>query len=212
MNLTHHFEIPADLETAWAVLLDIPRIVPCMPGAELVETVGEWSYKGLARVKIGPIALQFNGEAEIVEADDSAHRATVHARGADGKGRGTADATVHFSLSPQGERSTRVEVETDLNLTGAVAQYGRAAGLIDSVANQIIADFVKNLEAELAAGQPDGVEAQRPEPGTPAEKPEARGETSAPGARGLPPANAPVSGLRLLFRAIAAIVSGWFKK
>lgn len=209
MNLTHHFEIPADLETAWTVLLDIPRIVPCMPGAELVETVGERSYKGLARVKIGPIALQFNGEAEIVEVDDSAHRATVHARGADGKGRGTADATVRFALAPEGQRNTRVEVETDLNLSGAVAQYGRAAGLIDSVANQIIADFVKNLEAELTTGQPDGAEAQGSTSGTVHERPEATGDTSATKS---PQASAPVSGLRLLFRAIAAIVSGWFKK
>jgi len=212
MNLSHQFEIPADLDTAWGLLLDIPRIAPCMPGAELVEMVGEGTYKGLARVKIGPIALQFNGEAEIIEVDDSARRAIVHAKGADGKGRGTADATVCFALAPQGERNTLVQVETNLNLTGAVAQYGRAAGLIDSIANQIIADFVKNLEAELATGQPDGAEAQMSASGTAHDKPEVSGETSATGARKSPQASAPVSGLRLLFRAIAAIVSGWFKK
>ena len=74
MNLSHQFEIPADIDTAWGLLLDIPRIAPCMPGAELTEIVDERTYKGLARVKIGPISLQFNGEAEIVEVDDGDHR------------------------------------------------------------------------------------------------------------------------------------------
>ena len=156
MNLNHHFEIPADQETAWAILLDIPRIAPCMPGAELTEVVGERAYKGRARVKVGPIALQFAGGAEIVEVDDAAHQAVVHAKGADGKGRGTADAKVRFTLSPAGAQATRVDVETDLNLTGGVAQYGRASGLIDAVAKQIIADFVKNLEVELAKSSQPG--------------------------------------------------------
>jgi len=204
MNLTHHFEISTDLETAWAVLLDIPRITPCMPGAELVEILGEGTYKGLARVKIGPISLQFNGEAEIVEVDDADHRATVRARGSDGKGRGNADATVRFALTSEEAQKTLVQVETDLSLSGAVAQYGRASGLIDSVANQIIADFVKNLEAELATGRPEtaavkeaGVSTGGDAPSADAQKPR--------------PANAPVSGLGLLFRAIVAMISGWFK-
>jgi len=203
MNLSHQFEIPADIDTAWGLLLDIPRIAPCMPGAELTEIVDERTYKGLARVKIGPISLQFNGEAEIVEVDDGDHRATVRARGADSKGRGNADATVHFALTPDGEQKTLVKVETDLTLSGAVAQYGRASGLIDSVANQIIADFVKNLEAELATGQPESAAAKEAGVST--------GEDSPPAAVKRPPANAPVSGLRLLFRAIAAMIAGWFK-
>jgi carbon monoxide dehydrogenase subunit G len=212
MNLSHRFEIPADLETAWTVLLDIPRIAPCMPGVELTEVVGEHTYKGLARVKIGPISLQFNGEAEIVEVDDSAHRAIVHGKGADGKGRGTADATIRFALSAEGPRKTAVQVETDLTLVGAVAQYGRASGLIDSVANQIISDFVKNLEVELAGSRPDGSDTQRATPG-PTEDGTAKGE----GASSVRPpmssqSGAPVSGLRLLLRAIVAMLTGWFAK
>lgn len=210
MNLNHRFEIPADLETAWAVLLDIPRIAPCLPGAELTEVVGERTYKGLARVKVGPIGLQFAGEAEIVEVDDSAHWARVHAKGADGKGRGTADANVRFALSPEGEGTTVVQVDTDLNLTGAVAQYGRASGLIDAVANQIIADFVKNLEVELGRSNQSGA-AMAPKSKQDEAPADLAATQDAPSDTTKEPA-APVSGLRLLFRAIVAMVGGWFRK
>lgn len=210
MNLSHRFEIPADLETAWSVLLDIPRIAPCMPGAELTEVVGDRTYKGLARVKVGPIGLQFAGQAEIVEVDAAAHRATVHAKGADAKGRGAADASVRFTLVPDDEHKTGVEVETDLNLTGAVAQYGRASGLIDAVAKQIISDFVKNLEVELATGDRAGTAAagaviddEAPDLAPPLDQPSPAAVKSAAGA--------PVSGLRLLLRAIVAMVRGWFR-
>ena len=210
MNLKHSFEIPADEETAWAVLLDIPRIAPCMPGAELTEVVDARTYKGLARVKVGPIALQFAGEAEIVEIDDAAHRAVVHAKGADGKGRGTANATVRFNLAKEAERTTRVDVETDLNLTGAVAQYGRASGLIDAVAKQIIADFVENLETELAL--PDKANVDTPGPGFNEAKVESSTENGSVEAKVTPPpSSTPVSGFRLLFKAIESGIVGWFK-
>ncbi len=209
MNLKHHFDIPTDRDTAWTVLLDIPRIAPCMPGAELTEVVDERTYKGRARVKVGPIGLQFAGEAEIVDVDDAAHQATVHAKGADGKGRGTADATVRFSLSSEDAQTTRVDVETDLNLTGAVAQYGRASGLIDAVAQQIIADFVKNLSDELARSTPVAGETA-PSDEAVADLPSEQVSPTTTAAT--PQAATPVSGLRLLFRAIAAMVAGWFKK
>lgn len=212
MNLKHSFEIPTDQDAAWSVLLDIPRIALCMPGAELTEIVGERTFKGLARVKVGPVALKFAGEAEITDIDNDAHQAVVHAKGADGKGRGTADATVRFKLVSVGEQATRVDVDTDLNLTGAVAQYGRASGLIDAVANQIIADFVENLKAELAvsaavAGDTGNTEASESISG----KGESRASQSADAPRPASPAK-PVSGLSLLMRAIAAIIAGWFKR
>jgi uncharacterized protein len=210
MNLKHSFNIPTDDKTAWAVLLDIPRIAPCMPGAELTEVVDERTYKGRARVKVGPIGLQFAGEAAIIEVDDVAHRALVHAKGADGKGRGTADATVRFTLSPEDERTTRVDVETDLNLTGAVAQYGRASGLIDAVAEQIIADFVKNLSDELTKA-PAAEKLEQTAPDSTAGSSQANRAPQQAGAEA-PPVATPVSGLRLLFRAIVAMVAGWFKK
>lgn len=212
MNLKHSFDITADQETAWAVLLDIPRIARCMPGTELTEAVDERTYKGHAAVKVGPVALQFAGEARIVEIDDAGHRAVVHAKGADRKGRGSANATLRFNLAPRDERTTRVDVETDLNLTGAVAQYGRASGLIDAVAEQIIAEFVRNLEGDLAKSSPtDSAAAQTSPPGGAAAAPAS--EQDAPGvASTSPQAKAPVSGLTLLFKAIAAMVRGWLRK
>lgn len=198
MDLHHGFEIPADVGHAWTVLMDIPRIAPCMPGAELTEVVGEDTYKGNARVKVGPISLSFAGTATITDIDPAARTARVAARGSDAKGRGTASADVRFALSPAGEGRTRVDVNTDLNLTGSVAQYGRASGLIDEVARQIIADFVRNLEAELARdGAPAAAsalaagQAERPAPAAPQNSGQA------------------VSGLSVLFRALAAMVKRW---
>lgn len=176
-----------------------------MPGAELTEVVGDRAYKGLARVKVGPVGLQFAGQAEIVDIDDNAHQATVHAKGADAKGRGAADARVRFALTSEGEQTTRVTVETDLNLTGAVAQYGRASGLINAVAQQIINDFVKNLGAELATDRPSVAESE--DAAAPTAKEAAPAEAAEPESA----AGAPVSGLSLLFRAIAAMIRGWFK-
>lgn len=214
MNLNHSFEIPTDQNAAWSILLDIPRIAPCMPGAELTEIVGERTYKGQARVKVGPVALKFAGQAEITDIDNDAHKAVVHAKGADGKGRGTADATVRFKLVAVGEKATRVDVDTDLNLTGAVAQYGRASGLIDAVANQIIADFVENLKGELASsGAAEvGPGAGDTVTGKTVAVDSKSGGSQAPHTPKLASPAKPVSGLSLLMRAIAAIIGGWFKR
>jgi len=211
MNLSYNFEIPTDQNTAWKVLLDIPRIAPCMPGTELTEIVNERTFKGNAQVKVGPVALRFAGVAEITDVDNEAHHAVVHAKGADGKGRGTADATVRFKLVPAGEQATRVDVDTDLNLTGGVAQYGRASGLIDAIAKQIISEFVDNLKVELArsdaaveagdSGQGEAVSGDAASAAMPS------GDAARPA-----PAAKPVSGLSLLMRAIISMIGGWFKK
>jgi len=103
------------------------------------------AYRGIARVKIGPVQLQFNGEARLYEVDVGAHTMKVRSRASDAKGRGTVASDMAFALAAEGER-TRVDVVTDLTLTGAVAQYGRGAGLIKEVANQFTKDFSSNLE------------------------------------------------------------------
>lgn len=153
MELTHDFEVPTGLDEAWTFLLDVPRVASCLPGAELTEVVDERNFKGSACVKVGPVALTFAGTAEIVEVDQAHHNAIVCAKGSDRKGRGNADATVHFELIPTSANSTAVNVSTNLTLAASAAQYGRASGLIDAVAKEIIADFVANLEAELMPGQ-----------------------------------------------------------
>jgi uncharacterized protein len=197
MQLNNSFTVPATPEAAWNVLLDVPRIAPCMPGAELTEVVGEHTYKGNAKLRVGPVNLTFSGEAKITEMDATARRATVHAKGNDTKGRGAAEADVVFALF-EDSGQTRVDITTELNLTGSVAQYGRASGLIDAIAGQIISDFAKNLEAEI------GTDSVVP--------PEVAGETSAepasqPAIQAAPSDNS-ISGISLFFRAVWAMICG----
>jgi carbon monoxide dehydrogenase subunit G len=154
----------------------VPRIAPCIPGVTLDEVTEDGSYEGKATVRLGPVSLSFAGKGRIERIDREARTARVVAEGADTKGRGRAGATVDFALSPHGT-GTQVEVTSDITLTGAVAQYGRASGLIKEVANQIIADFTRNLEADLSAQQ-DAV-APASAKSTEATAPEAQGDTDA---------------------------------
>jgi uncharacterized protein len=145
------FVVPTRIEDAWRILTDVPRIAPCMPGAEVTEVVDEHTYKGLARVKIGPMQLVFNGEARLHDLDPVAHTSRLSARGGDNKGRGSVQSEMSFSLLPEGEQ-TRVTVMTDISLSGAVAQYGRGAGMIKEICNQFAAQFARNLAAQVEGG------------------------------------------------------------
>ena len=149
MELENCFEVDLPPEKAWAVLLDIDRVATCMPGAELIEVVDELTYRGKVSVRLGPVALSFNGKIVFEEMDTESKRAQVKAEGTDSKGRGGAAATVVFRLEPTGGRS-KIIVKTDLNLSGSVAQYGRSAGLIQSIAGQLIRQFSDNLQTELS--------------------------------------------------------------
>ncbi len=192
MELQNSFTVAADVETAWQVLLDVPRIAPCMPGAELTETIDDRHFKGKAKVRVGPVQLSFTGEAELTDVDAAAHSARLSARGSDTKGRGAAQADVTFALVEDGG-NTRVDIATDLNLTGSIAQYGRAAGLINEIAAQIIAEFASNLERQLSPATPEvGAEAAADAP-----------------ALATPVADNSMSGLRLLFRALTAMLGRW---
>ena len=144
MRIDNSFFIAAPPERAWPVLLDVPRIAPCLPGARLTEVLDADRYKGEAAVKLGPVQLQFGGEAQLSAVDPAARSARVTAKGADRKGRGNAAAVMNFSLSAEGA-GTRVNVDTDLTLTGSIAQYGRASGLIKEIANELIGQFAANL-------------------------------------------------------------------
>lgn len=176
MKLQNSFEVSLPPSEAWQKLLDIPQIVPCMPGAELVEVLDPDSFKGKVSVKLGPVALAFVGIARFVERDAEKRVLKVSAQGADQKGRGGASAVVGVTMEPAANGGTRVALDTDLNLTGGVAQYGRGAGIIERVASQLIDQFARNFEARLmhergasnvAAGKvggEDGHFASRPEP------------------------------------------------
>lgn len=148
MNLHNSFDLPLPPEAALPVLLDIPRIMPCMPGAELTEVVDERTYKAKCGVKLGPVTLSFDGIATFEEIDSASCSARFKAQGTDSKGRGGAAAVVTFRLEPL-PGGSKVLVDTQLDLSGSIAQYGRGAGMIQSVASQLIGQFAKNLEAEL---------------------------------------------------------------
>jgi carbon monoxide dehydrogenase subunit G len=196
---------------AWAFLLDIQRIAPCMPGAELTEVVDESTYKGKVGVRLGPVALSFAGTAKFEEIDHAAHKARVKAQGSDVKGRGGASATVNFALQPVAE-GTKVVIDTDLNLSGSVAQYGRASGMIQSVAAQLISQFAAALRGEIANSH---VPAETAPPETmPAHAGTAATDGPAPAAATppSPPAAKPISGFSLIFRALMDWLRGAFRR
>lgn len=148
MQIQNSFEVPVAPHTAWTTLLDIPAIAPCMPGARILEERGEETYKGEVQVRLGPMVLSFQGTGQIVEKDDAKHSAKVKAQGRDTKGRGNASADIAFNLVPAGE-GTRVDITTDLKLSGSVAQYGRSSGMINDLANHLVGEFASNLRQKL---------------------------------------------------------------
>lgn len=200
MQFENSFDVPLPPAEAWKVLLDVPRIAPCLPGAELTETLGPDKYKGRAGVKIGPVNLFFAGEAEIVERDNAAHKAKLKGRGNDTKGRGQASAVVDFALVPAGT-GTRVNVVTDLNMTGMVAQYGRASGLMKEIAGAILTQFADNLRKEIERDMPAPAAAEAAAPAAPA------AIASAP-PRAAPPSAAPVSAFAILWIALKSWIGG----
>jgi uncharacterized protein len=151
MKIEDRFRVDLPIEDAWRVLLDIERIAPCMPGAELQEVEGD-EYRGVVRIKVGPITAQYKGTARMVEADADAHRAVIEAQGRDTRGQGNASATITMSLTSIGDDTTEVAVDNDVTVTGKVAQFGR--GVMADVSSKLLAQFVECLEANVlgAAG------------------------------------------------------------
>ena len=148
MEFDNTLEVPLPPAEAWQVLLDIKRVATCIPGAELTEVVDDDTYKGKVAVRIGPVALSLVGQARFEEIDHAHHRARVKAQGTDPKGRGSTDSVIEFRLQPSGT-GTQVLIHTNVKLAGAIAQYGRGAGMIQSFAAQLIDQFGANLQAQL---------------------------------------------------------------
>jgi len=142
MELTNTFDVSVPVDTAWAVLTDVERIAPCLPGAQLQEIEGD-EYRGVVKIKVGPITAQYKGKASFVEKDDVAHKAVLEASGRDTRGQGNASATITALLEPSGD-GTHVTVTTDLTVTGKVAQFGR--GVLADVSAKLLGQFVDNLE------------------------------------------------------------------
>lgn len=147
VDLMNTFTVNLPVEDAWRVLTDLERVAPCLPGAALLSVEGD-DYRGVVKIKVGPVSAQYKGIARFVERDDKAYRAVIRAEGRDVGGQGNAAATVTATLSEQGA-GTKVEILTELALSGRVAQFGR--GVIADVSNKLLGQFIQRLEAEVAS-------------------------------------------------------------
>jgi carbon monoxide dehydrogenase subunit G len=142
MDLNHQFTVAVPVEDAWRILTDVERIAPCLPGAQLQEIEGD-TYRGVVKVKVGPIQAQFKGQASFVSRDDAAHTASLKGEGRDTTGKGTASAIITAQLTSVTPTSTKCTVVTDLTISGKVAQFGR--GALADVSDKLLAQFSENL-------------------------------------------------------------------
>ena len=152
-QLVNEFTVNRPIDEAWAVITDVERIAPCLPGAQLQEIEGD-IYRGVVKIKLGSITPQFKGQATFIERDDAAHRAVLKAEGRDTGGRGNASAEIEAQAESLSPTSTRVVVTTDLHITGKVAQFGR--GIIGDVSKKLMAQFAGNLNTMLDEQPADG--------------------------------------------------------
>ena len=164
MDLHHEFTVNVPVDEAWRTLTDLERIAPCLPGAQLTEVEGD-TYRGQVKVKVGPILAQFKGQASFVSRDDAAHTATLKGEGRDTTGKGNASAMITAALTAVDANSTKCVVDTDLSISGKVAQFGR--GALADVSDKLLAQFVENLNQLIAsspapATSPSAVPASAP--------------------------------------------------
>lgn len=181
MDLAHRFTVPTTVEETWDHFTDLGQVAECFPGAQVTSVEGD-SFAGTVKVKLGPIALQYNGSGTFIEKDEAGHRFVIDAKGKDKRGNGTAGATVTLTMTPVAAGATEVEVLTDLAVTGKPAQFGR--GVMQDVSDKLLGQFVSCLEQRLAA---DKVESAATGPASAAaaaslEEPEAATHLAAPSA------------------------------
>jgi uncharacterized protein len=148
MRLNNEFQVGADLDRTWALLTDLERVMPCLPGASLVGRDGE-NYLGSVKIKVGPIGAHFTGSAHFASKDDDARVAVIAAAGKDAKGQATVSATIQARLEPVTPARTRVLIDTDLDISGRMAQFGR--GAIADVGSRVLRRFADNIGTQLLA-------------------------------------------------------------
>jgi uncharacterized protein len=170
MKLEQSFEVQAPIDRVWAALIDLERVAPCLPGAAITGRDDDGTYHGSFQVKLGPTTANYRGTIAVDAADESAHRATLKARGTDKRGQGGASATIVNTLTEAGG-ATKVEAVTDFTITGRLAAFGRG-GMIKDISNRLMKDFATCLQSRLAE-EP----AAAPEtPGVPPTEPPATAE------------------------------------
>jgi carbon monoxide dehydrogenase subunit G len=199
--IENEFRATAPVEELWAFLLDVERIAPCMPGAELTETVDDRTWKGRVSMKFGPVAMVFAGTVVLQDRDDAAHRVVLSAKGMEQKGKGAANASVTSWLEPAGDGASIVKMRADISLTGAAAQLSR--GLMPEVSRKLTQQFADCLEQTLEADAASSV----PEHDAVISTPTPPGAT-----RPAPVAAKPVGGVGLGLSAIWAIVKNFFRR
>jgi len=187
MLIENSFEVPAPIDRVWDHMLDVEKVVPCMPGAELTETIDESHWKGKVTIKLGPVSLAFAGKVEIHERDDATHRVVLKGSGMEQRGKGAASATV-TSMLEQTADGTKVSIVQDIKVQGQAAQFSR--GMMQDVSSKLTKQFAECLKANMAAEE------------------EAR-----PGEEPAPRVTAgPVTGVRLGLGAVAAAIARFFKR
>jgi uncharacterized protein len=189
------FTVAKPLDQVWDYLLDVQKVAPCMPGAELTETIDDRNWKGKLNMKFGPVSMSFAGSVTLEERDDAAHRVVLHAKGTEQKGKGAADAKVTSWLEVV-DAGTAVKMEADMTLTGAAAQLSR--GLLPEVSKRLTQQFADCLERNLggAAGAGEAVAASTP--------------SSAPAAAS--PVAKPVGGIRLGLASTWSVIVSFFRR
>ena len=163
MILSHEFTVEGDLETVWALLLDLERVAGCLPGATISATADAGRFEGSMKIKMGPMAVTYDGSASLVEVDEAAHRAVISLRAREAKGQGTALATITNHVEQAGT-AVHVRAETNLQVTGPQARFGRA--IMEDVGNRVLGEFAQRLEAQIASSPPPGAPAGEPREST----------------------------------------------
>jgi uncharacterized protein len=184
MKLENEFTVAAPLERTWQTLLDIERVASCLPGARLESESTDGTYRGEMTVKLGPMTLAYKGTARLAEVEEDEHVATIEARAREKRGSGMATALISNRLTAADDSTTLVKVETDLNITGRPAQFGR--GIMEDVSSRMLDDFAKRLEREILAGETPSASPEAPAAdASPSDAPAVR--APAPAERPAPP-------------------------
>ncbi len=213
MEIENEFTVTTPIEQLWAYLLDVERVAPCMPGAELTETIDGSNWKGKVNMKLGPVSLSFAGTITMQERDDAAKRVVLVAKGMEAKGKGAANASITSWLEPDGNATT-VRMKADIHLTGTVAQMSR--GLLPEVSRKLTQQFADCLQSSMTVAAPSPEAAPTEAAGAEAADAEAAGAPIAEAPAAATPApvarSKPIGGIRLGLSAIWAAIANFFRR